>query len=74
MAISTYVFVYICIFTCTDVSVCGHTLICTNICIYISNSKTVPSGDTVGFRTAEQDKTRNSAVITAVEYDTVSPG
>lgn len=34
----------------------------------------MPSGDTVGFPTAEQDKTRNSAVITAVEYDTVSPG
>ena len=46
----------------------------TNICVYISNSKTMPSGDTVGFPTAEQDKTRNSAVITAVEYDTVSPG
>lgn len=34
----------------------------------------MPSGDTVGFRTAEQDKIRNSTVITAVEYDTVSPG
>lgn len=68
-------YTYVYLFTRTGVSgVWTLTHICTNICVYISNSKTMPSGDTVGFPTAEQDKTRNSAVITAVEYDTVSPG
>ena len=40
--------------------------------MYISNSKTMLNGDTIGFPTEEQNKTRNIAVITTVEYGTIS--
>lgn len=53
---------------------CVDTPLSIEIYVYISQIPKPCSGDTVGFRTAEQDKIRNSTVITAVEYDTVSPG